>query len=76
MKEQAGTILRVASDIQKQFYTGAVWPVAKYAATSWVTISKSNKNKLGKVQNIGLINILGTTRTTPIKDSKKRTADL
>ena len=47
----------------------------EYASTSWITASKTNKNKLDKVQNTGLRTILGAMKTTPITEMEK-TADL
>ena len=71
MKKLAGTSWGANAKILQQVYTGAVRPVADYASTSWVTASKSSKNKLDKVQNAGLRIILGAMKTTPIREMEK-----
>ena len=75
MKKLAGTTWGANSAILKQVYTGAVGPVAEYAYTTWNTVSKTNKSKLDRVQNISLRNILGAIRSKPIQQMEK-TADL
>ena len=47
----------------------------EYATTSWATASNANKSKLDKVQHVALRAIVGTMKTTPIKEMEKR-ADL
>ena len=73
MKKLAGTTWGANSNILKQVYTGAVRPVVEYASTIWDTVSKTNKSKLDRVQNMGLRIILGAMRSTPIQQMEKTT---
>ena len=75
MKKLAGTTWGANAQILKQVYRGTVRPVAEYASTSWITASRTTKNKLDKVQNAGLRIILGAMKTTPVREMEK-TADL
>ena len=75
MKKLAGTDWGANSILLKQVYTGSIRPIVEYASTSWMTASKTTKNKLDKVQNAGLRIILGAMKTTPISQMEM-TADL
>ena len=74
MKKLAGTSWGANAKILCQVYTGAIRPIAEYASSSWITASKTSKNKLDKVQNAGLRIILGAMKTTPNTDME--TADI
>ena len=54
---------------------GQLRPVAEYAFTAWDTTAKTNKNRLDRVQNMGLRIMLGAMRSTPIQP-KEKIADL
>ena len=71
MKILAGTKWGANSGILRQVYSGAVGPIADYASTTWNTASTTNKNKLDKVQNMGLRIILGAMKSTPISEMEK-----
>ena len=64
LKKLADTTKEADTHILRRVYTGA--------ATSYVSASNANKNKLDKVQNVALRAIVGTMKTTPIKDMEKR----
>ena len=55
----------------KTVFTGSVRPVLEYAFFSWCTAARTNKAKLDKMQNAGLITILGATKTTPIPEMEE-----
>ena len=71
MKKLAGTSWGGNTDILKQVYTATVRPCMEYASTSWDTAAKTTKEKLDKVQNMGLRIMLGTLKSTPIKFMEK-----
>ena len=75
LKKLAGTSWGANSRILRQVYTGAVRPIAEYAAASWTTAAKVHKNKLDRMQNMGLRTILGAMKSTPVKEMEK-TADI
>ena len=50
-------------------------PIDEYAAASWTTAAKVHKNKLDKMQNMGLRTILGAMKSTPVREMEK-TADI
>ena len=71
MRKLAGTTWGASSSILKTVYTGTVRPVLEYGASAWNTAAKTHKDKLDKVQNLGLRNILGAMKTTPITEMEK-----
>ena len=71
LKKLAGTTWGADTNILRRVYTGAVRPIMEYATTSWATASNANNNKLEQP----LRAIVGTMKTTPIKEMEKR-ADL
>jgi len=73
MRKLAGTTWGATTKILRQIYIGAVRPIMEYASATWTTASKSAKDKLDKVQNMGLRLILGGMRSTPIRDMEKTT---
>ena len=75
MRKLAGTSWGADSRILTRVYTGAVRPTMEYASTTWGTAAKTNKQKLDKVQNIGLRIVLGALKTTPVHEMEK-TADV
>ena len=75
MKKLAGTTWGADSKILKQVYTGAVRPIMEYASSTWATMAKTTKEKLDKIQNMGLRITLGAMKTCPIREMEK-TADI
>jgi ribonuclease HI len=68
MKKLAGTKWGANSRILKNVYTGTVRPVLEYGMSAWATASKTNTERLSKVQNAGLRIITGAIKTTPIQE--------
>ena len=75
MRKLAGSKWGANIKILKQVYAGLVRPIAEHASTTWASASKTNKDRLDKVQNAGLRIILGAMKSTPIKEMEK-TADI
>ena len=71
MRKLSGTTWGASSSILKTVYTGTVRPVLEYGSIVWNTAAKTHKRKLDKVQNLGLRNILGAMKTTPIAEMEK-----
>ena len=71
MRKLAGTKWGANIKILKQVYAGLVRPITEHASTTWASASKSNKDRLDKVQNAGLRIILGAMKSTPIKEMEK-----
>ena len=71
MKKLSGTKWGANAKILKQVYTGSVRPQLEYGATSWGTASRTNTNKLNKIQNASLRMITGAMKTTPITEMEK-----
>ena len=73
MRKLSGTTWGATSSILKTVYTGTVTvrPVLEYGSIAWNTAAKTHKGKLDKVQNLGLRNILGATKSTPIAEMEK-----
>ena len=69
MKKLAGTKWGANSGILRQIYSGTVRPIA--ASTTWNTASTAKKNKLDKVQNMGLCIILGAMKSKPTSEMEK-----
>ena len=68
MQKLAGSTWGAISSILKTVYTETVRHVLEYAST---TAAKTNKARLDKVQNHGLITILGALKSTPIAEMEK-----
>ena len=71
MRKLSGTTWGATSSILKTVYTGTVRPVLEYGSIAWNTAAKTHKGKLDKVQNLGLRNILGAMKSTPIAEMEK-----
>ena len=79
MKEWRGKVCRsllgthrgADSKLLTKVYTVAVRPTMEYASTTWETAAKTNKNRLDKLQHMGLRVILDAMKTTPVHGMQK-----
>ena len=71
MKKLAGTSWGANGSILQKVYMGTVRPVVEYGMTAWASASKTNTDRLSKVQNSGLRLISGGMKTTPIHAMEK-----
>ena len=68
MKKLTATSWGADAKTLKKLYTGMVRPVLEYGAASYGTASKSNFDKLSKIENQAARIITGAMRSTPIKE--------
>jgi len=54
LKKLAGTSWGADNNILRRVYTGTIRPTLEYGSSAWATASKTNTNRLNKVQNAGL----------------------
>ena len=66
LKKLAGTNWGASSDILKQTYTGYVRPALEYGISAWGNCSKTQMEKLDRVQNSNMRIICGGMKSTPI----------
>ena len=69
LQKLAGTTWGNDTNILQRVHTEAVCPIMEYATTSWATTSNANKSKLDKAQNVAWQAVVGTMKTTPIKQT-------
>ncbi|KAK7108830.1 hypothetical protein V1264_016494 [Littorina saxatilis] len=71
MKKLTGTTWGADAAILKKMYVGSVRPVLEYGVTAWGTATKSNFDRVSKVQNQAARIITGAMRSTSIQELEK-----
>ena len=73
MKKLAGTTWGADAKTLRKLYIGRVRPVLEYGMTAWSNTTKTNFDRISKVQNQAARIITGAMKSTPIRELETAT---